>query len=189
MKLFKWIKQQTGLHITAVNKEPVMLALRICANEAGMNQDMFAAGVMRGEIDAQSFVDQITTHESFFLRHKRSMELAIERVVRPLIKKGIKPRILCAPCAQGEEPYAMAMLLQDRGINPSQVEITGVDIAKNVIKQAKSGLYMDYSVRNAPQSFINWHFKRMADGKLQVHPAVKKAVKFIRHYWKMQVMR
>lgn len=145
-----------------------------------MNQDMFAAGLMRGEIDAQSFIDQITTHESFFLRHKRSMELAVERVVRPLIKKGIKPRILSAPCAQGEEPYAMAMLLQDRGINPSQVEITGVDIAENAIKQAKSGLYMDYSVRKAPQSFINGHFKRMADGKLQVHPAVKKAVKFIR---------
>lgn len=178
--LLRWVKQQTGLHITSVNQGPLLLALKVLATESGDSQDGYAASLIDGRIDPQPFFDAVTTHESFFLRHRRHMEVAIERVIQPLLQKGVRPRILSAPCAQGEEPYSFAMLLQDYGINPDRVEIVGVDIAASSIEQAKRGTYRRYSLRQVPESFIVQHFQPRSGDLFQVHPVPMRAVQFHR---------
>ena len=178
--LFRWIQQQTGLYITDVNQGPVLLALKVLATENRENQDNYAALLINGLIDPQPFFDAVTTHESFFLRHRRHMEVAIERVIKPLLNQGKRPRILSAPCAQGEEPYSFAMLLQDNGVNPDRVEIVGVDIAASSIELAKKGCYRRYSLRQVPESFISHHFRVIAGEMFQVSPFIMQKVKFQR---------
>lgn len=176
--LFVWLQQQTGLYITVANKDPVLLALKVLANESKESEANYASLLISGQINPQPFFDATTTHESFFLRHKEHMQTAINEVIRPLIKKGIRPRVLSAPCAQGEEPYSFAMLLQDSGINPSKVEIVATDIAHSSIIAAKNAEYRPYSLRQAPKNFISLHFQHQ-NGVYRPFPTIKNAVKFI----------
>lgn len=156
--LFLWIQQQTGLHVTAANEDQALHTLKILASNSGEDQINYAASLIDGNRNPQPFIDAVTTHESYFLRHRKQMELAIEHQIKPLLNKGIRPRVLSAPCAQGEEPYSFAMLLQDHGILPREVQITAVDIAASSIQQAKQGRYQPFSLRKAPESFIQNHF-------------------------------
>ena len=177
--LFRWIQQQTGLHITQVNEEPVLLALKVLASEQHETVDGYAAGLIDGRVYPQPFYDAVTTHESFFLRHRRHMEVAIETVIQPLLRKGVRPRVLSAPCAQGEEPYSFAMLLQDYGIHPGEVEIVATDIAASSIQQAKQGVYRKYSLRQVPDDFIQHHFMYKKN-LYHVNSLVQRAVQFVR---------
>ncbi len=179
LPLFRWIEQQTGLYISEVNQAPVLLALKVLAAEQRIDVTHYAARLMSGEVDPQPFVDAITTHESFFLRHQCHMEVAITAVIRPLLKRGVRPRILSAPCAQGEEPYSFLMLLQDQGIAASEVDVVGVDIAASSIAAARAGHYRKYALRQVPQSFISSHFL-VRDGGYQVMPSLRRAVEFSR---------
>ncbi len=177
--LFRWVQQQTGLYITRVNQDPLLLALKVLASECGESQDGYAAQLINGLIDPQPFIDAITTHESFFLRHRRHMEVAITEVIQPLLHQGIRPRVLSAPCAQGEEPYSFAMLLQDCGISPDRVEIAGCDIAASSIQQAKRGEFQQYSLRQVPAGFVARHFQKGERG-FKVHSVMQQVVQFSR---------
>jgi len=176
--LFSWIQQQTGIHITPVNQPPVELALKVQASGSRLSEAEYIVRLIRGNINSQPFIDAITTHESFFLRHKKNMTAAIEHVIQPLLKKGVRPRVLSAPCAQGEEPYSFAMLLQEHGISPAQVEITGVDIAESSIQQAKQGRYRKYALRQAPNHFIQTHFSQQSNS-YSIYPKIRNSVMFI----------
>lgn len=177
--LYSWIQHQTGLHITQVNEDPVLLALKRLATESGQTQDGYAASLIKGMVQPQPFIDAITTHESFFLRHRRHMEAAIQQVIQPLLLKGVRPRVLSAPCAQGEEPYSFAMLLQESGITPDRVEITAVDIAEQSIQEARQGVYRKYALRQLSHGFTHQHFSQSGEF-FKVHPMVRRSVKFVR---------
>ncbi|MBT7308338.1 MAG: hypothetical protein HN842_08970 [Gammaproteobacteria bacterium] len=144
-----------------------------------LNEPQYINQLMRGDINSQPFIDAITTHESFFLRHKKNMMAAIQHVIQPLLKKGIRPRVLSAPCAQGEEPYSFAMLLQEHGIDLTQVEITAVDIAESSIQQALQGRYRKYALRQVSDHFIQSHFTQHSK-TYSIHPKIRHSVTFIR---------
>lgn len=159
-QLLEWIQHNTGLHITQVNQPPILLALKVLSTESRMSKERYIQKLLQRQIPQQPFIDAITTHESFFLRHQRNMKAAIQHQIIPLLKRGIRPRVLSAPCAQGEEPYSFLMLLQEAGIQPQQVEVTAVDIAASSIQQAQSGIYRQYALRQAPEHFIRSHFSQ-----------------------------
>lgn len=177
--LFDWIQQETGLYITQVNKHPVQLALKVLSSESRISESSYIEKLILRRINPQPFIDEITTHESFFLRHQKGMKAAIQHIITPLLNKGIRPRILSAPCAQGEEPYSLAMLLQDQGINPSEVEITGIDIAARSIQQARNGAFRKYALRQVPNHFIRQHFIQHKE-TYNIYPQIRNSVKFTR---------
>ncbi len=178
-QLLSWIQENTGLHITEVNLPPILLTLKVLATESGMSEEHYIQRILQQQIQPQPFIDAITTHESFFLRHQRSMQAAIRRVIVPLLKRGIRPRVLSAPCAQGEEPYSFAMLLKEAGIHPNRVEITAVDIAASSIEQAHKGVYRQYALRQVPEYFIQSHFSNQGT-TYSVTPDIKRSVTFRR---------
>jgi chemotaxis protein methyltransferase WspC len=178
--LIEWIQQQTGLHITEVNQQPVELALKVLSSESRVDEKEYVSRLICGEINPQPFIDTITTHESFFLRHQKTMRAAIRQIIMPLLERGIRPRILSAPCAQGEEPYSFAMLLQEYGIDPGRVEITAVDIASSSIQQAKQGRFRKYALRKVPDHFIRHHFHEEGGLYTVANPKIRQSIRFLR---------
>ena len=90
-----------------------------------------------------------------------------------LLKKNIKPRILSAPCARGEEPYSFAMLLLDSGFDLKNFSIFGIDISNTCVSKAYQGVYNKYSLRRVPNDFLNRHFTKAANDKYQINPLIK----------------
>lgn len=97
----------------------------------------------RGELK-EKLIDILTTNETFFYREVNQ----IHEMAKKIKSSVSKVRILSAPCATGEEPYTIAMILLQEGINIEKFEIVAIDINKYAVDFARKGCYREKSLRN-----------------------------------------
>ena len=91
-------------------------------------------------------------------------------------------RILSAPCASGEEPYSLAMLLRERfpELDSWDIELKGVDINAAFLARAAKGLYSPWSLRDTPLGSKERFFEAQgSDFKLKEE--IRSKVLFERH--------
>jgi chemotaxis protein methyltransferase WspC len=86
-------------------------------------------------------------------------------------------RILSIPCAGGEEPYTMAMVLTDAGIPPENFIIDAYDISPPAWR-ARSGIYGRNAFRAQDLTFRDLHFTSAGDGDYRINDAIRKQVRF-----------
>lgn len=117
----------------------------------------------------QAIVEALTTHETLFFRDRRPFEV-FSRVVLPRLmetrgeQRSI--RIWCAGCATGQEPYSLAMLLdeQARQLAGWRIEILATDISRAALETARAGAYNQFEVqRGLPVSMLLRNFNREGD--------------------------
>lgn len=90
----------------------------------------------------QELIDLVTVNETYFYREESQLELAVSFALN--LPNGIK--ILCAPCASGEEVYSLAMMLYEKNRLSNSFCITGIDINSEAIDKAKNGAYSERSL-------------------------------------------
>ncbi|MDR3526654.1 MAG: protein-glutamate O-methyltransferase CheR [Rhizomicrobium sp.] len=117
----------------------------------------------------QAVIEAMTTNDSAFFRERRTMEefrdivlpkLMIERAASKQL------RIWCAACAAGQEPYSIAMLLEDAGLAEQGWTITliATDINSQMIARAEQGLFTQLEVqRGLPIRRLAVHFTQEDD--------------------------
>lgn len=108
--------------------------------------------------------EAMNTHESLFFRDNAPFKLFKTTLLPELLKRRAdkrKFRIWCAACSSGQEPYSLAMVLDElsgqlAGWRP---EIIATDISKSVIKRAEEGRYSQFEVqRGLPVQLLVKHF-------------------------------
>lgn len=104
--------------------------------------------MMRGDKAIHTDVcEALATHETFFFRDKTPFEL-FEQVIAPALKTaraGRALKIWCAAASSGQEPYSLAMLLEEAGGTPA--DILATDMSGAVLEKAKAGLYSQFEVQ------------------------------------------
>lgn len=96
-------------------------------------------------------VDAMTTNETYWFRDQHPFMMLTEALVPELVDRKVrKVRIWSAACSTGQEPYSIAMALQEgsagRPRTPADVEIVATDISATVLKQSMSGVYDDLAL-------------------------------------------
>jgi chemotaxis protein methyltransferase CheR len=133
-------------------------------------------------LDAE-VVEAMTTNESYFFRDKLPFE-HFRTVIMPALlaarAREKRIRIWCTACANGQEPYSLAMSLKEfgRALAGWRVEILATDIASEVLEKAKAGIYSQFEVqRGLPiQSLVK--FFSQAGESWQIAPEIRGMVKF-----------
>jgi chemotaxis protein methyltransferase CheR len=96
-------------------------------------------------------VEAMTTNETSFFRDHHPFE-AIRRVALPelIAKRSFKRalRIWCAACSSGQEPYSLAMMIDEHFpmLSTWKVEIYATDLATSVVARAREGRYSQVEV-------------------------------------------
>ena len=111
------------------------------------------------------------------------MDAVVKKIIPDFINKGMMPKVLSVPCAQGEEPYTLLMMLQERGLDMNKIMVTGIDIASSSIEKAREGEYTDYALRQVPLGFLRRHFSALPGTnpqKYRVNPELKRHTHFER---------
>lgn len=127
-------------------------------------------------------VELLTINETYFYREENQLNECCSYVLS-LIKKKNKSRpirIWSAACSSGEEPYSLAMLIQETGrFLPGSVEIIATDINKKVLRKAEMGWYHkgSFAFRRTPENLLKKYFTEV-DGGYQINPSIRKMVKF-----------
>lgn len=94
----------------------------------------------------QDLIDLVTVNETYFYREEAQLDLAVSFALNiPNVK------ILCAPCASGEEVYSLSMMMNEKNRLAHTFSITGIDINAEAIAKAEQGIYSERSLHKLDQ--------------------------------------
>jgi chemotaxis protein methyltransferase CheR len=101
---------------------------------------------------ARAVTEAMTTNESSFFRDRSSYEHFRDTIVPDLMKRRAatrRLRIWSAACSAGQEPYSIAMLLDELKLRAAgwNVDIIATDISGEMIERAEQGLYSHFEVQ------------------------------------------
>ena len=126
------------------------------------------------ENEWEQLLARLTNNESYFFRDKGQMALLRERILPELIARNQTKRTLriwSAGCATGEEPYSLAMLVNEllpqrhTASGPAwEIVILGTDIDGPALEQARRGIYGSWSFRAVEPALQQRYFHRREDG-------------------------
>jgi chemotaxis protein methyltransferase CheR len=132
----------------------------------------------------EQLLDVVSTNETYFFRNERHFEAFSTECLPELarLKKDRTLRIWSAACSTGEEPYTIAICVQEnrhlfQGWN---VEILATDIALSVLDFARVGEYSGRRIEKVPPALLQKYFnpKKNEAGVYSVKDELRKLVKF-----------
>lgn len=165
----------TGL---SLSKAVVDRAIRLRMEDtAARDADAYLKNMTPEELAA--LVELVVVPESWFYRDPQAFQAAAEYIGARLAAAPERMlRILSLPCAGGEEPYTMAMVLLDAGIPHDSFIIDAIDISQACIERAKSGIYGRNAFRNQDMSFRERHFAASGDDEFRIDDDIRRQVRF-----------
>ncbi len=88
-------------------------------------------------------------------------------------------RIWSAGCASGEEPYSIAIMLEEAGLyRDASFEIFGSDLNQGVLTKARKGHYRQNAFRSTTPELRAKYFTHEADGSWRIHDDIRNRVSF-----------
>jgi len=128
-------------------------------------------------------VNKLTTNHTFFMREPQHFDF-MKSIFLPYVEKNVKNRdvrIWCAASSSGEEPYTLAMTIDDY-FGPRKtgwdLRILATDISTNVLQKAQKAVYNAEALRELPASWKAKYFTRNVDGTYTVIDRIRKEVIF-----------
>ncbi|KQP33609.1 chemotaxis protein CheR [Methylobacterium sp. Leaf104] len=117
----------------------------------------------------KAVVEAMTTNETFFFRDRTPFDLfrdvlLPEAMARRAAQRRL--RIWCAAASTGQEPYSLAMMLQDAAPRLAgwTVDLIGTDLSTEVLEKARAGLYSHFEVqRGLPVQSLIKHFEQVGE--------------------------
>ena len=125
-------------------------------------------------------MDALAVQETYFWREIDQLRAVVRFVVPELAKalRGRPLRIWSVPCATGEEPLTLAMLLTEAGwFERAPIEILASDASPGAIARAERGWYGARAFRNLPDELRDKYFVER-DGGWSVTPNLRRRVSY-----------
>ncbi len=137
------------------------------------------------EIEFSEFINALTTNLTSFFREQHHFDYLREHIVPLLLERNRhskRIRIWSAGCSTGEEPYSIAMTINDLlPCSGWDIKILATDLDSNVLTTAQAGCYAYSKVEGLSPELIKRCFLRSADGEIaKVKPEIMQLIHFKR---------
>ena len=136
----------------------------------------------QGKDELQMAVDLLTTNETHFFREPKHFDFLRQRII-PARRKGLAFRAWSASCSSGEEPYSIAMVL-DELLGNQPWEVLASDISTRIVDKARSGLFSLERLPEIPKPYLSHYCLRGVgefEGTLLIDKALRERVRFMLH--------
>ncbi|MDR2909618.1 MAG: protein-glutamate O-methyltransferase CheR [Oscillospiraceae bacterium] len=133
--------------------------------------------------ELSTLLNKVTTNHTYFMRESDHFDY-FAKAVLPYWEPRVGNRDLrvwCAASSSGEEPYTLAMILEDYfgGKVPKwDKALLATDISQRVLEQAKEGIYLEEGVEKIPPAWRKKYFTSLGDGRVQVAESIRKQVAY-----------
>jgi chemotaxis protein methyltransferase CheR len=178
------IARSLGLHFDetklAFLSEHLKGRLKVCAQSSEAYLARLEIAAPREELRA--LAQTLTVAETYFFRNSNQFR-AFREVALPdrcqAQKDPKRLRILSAGCASGEEPYSIAIEVQEAlGDVARDVSIRAVDLNPAVLDRAKRARYSSWALRETPPEVRDKWFRPDGQGLVVLDPTIRGAVNF-----------
>lgn len=139
-----------------------------------------------GRAELQRLTAELTVGETCFFRHRAQFDALRDHVLPQCIADNAarrRLRIWSAGCANGAEPYSIAILVHaalGARMADWDVRIVGSDINPTFLAQARRGLFTEWSLRDVPPERRAAHFVRRGEN-WQIRDRYRFAVDLVHH--------
>ncbi|SDI98182.1 CheR family methyltransferase [Salimicrobium halophilum] len=173
------LDRKTGIDLSKYKEAQMKRRLTTLRDKRGFStfQDYFRA-LDKEESLLNELLDRMTINVSEFYRNAKRWETLKEKVLPLFRSKNQKIRLWSAACSTGEEPYTLAILLEEAGMK--NYEIIATDIDKKALEKAKRGVYPKRALREMPERLCQKHFDQSGD-MYEVKQEIKEKVVFKHH--------
>lgn len=184
-RLVEFIKSNYGINL---EKKRVLIEGRLASVASGEGFDNFtdyinyALGDSSGK-ETIRLVNKLTTNHTFFMREPDHFKF-LESTVLPHIESTVKDkdaRIWCAASSTGQEPYTLAMTIDEYFGNRKagwDTTILATDLDTDVLRTARNGIYTSGMMNGLPDHWISKYFVKVDDDKFQVCDRIRKEIVF-----------
>ncbi len=135
----------------------------------------------RADAEYDQIYDLVTTNETYFFREPAQLTAFIDEIIPELLlKKQVKKiRIWSAGCSSGEEPYSIAMLLEEaKFFDHGTFEIFASDINQQVLAKARKGSYRESAFRATDPALREKYFSRENELSWRIRDEIRNRVQF-----------
>lgn len=168
------LRQQTGLDLTQSVADRAV-ASRL-AHLGQTDPDEYLRTIGADELKA--LIELVVVPESWMFRDADAFTAVIRFVCEKLAAAPERTvRILSLPCAGGEEPYSIAMALQDAGVPAASTLIEAIDLSDAALERARQGRYTRNAFRGVDLSFRDRHFVQVGN-EYQINDSLREQVRF-----------
>ena len=180
------VKKETGIVINKERKIDLEIVLRSRLIFHNMLADKYIDFIKNNYNEIIVVASCFTIQETSFYRYKAHFDRLKLDIIPELIKSNQNNKIikiLSAGCATGEEPYTIAMIINDLIKNPKEweIHIIATDININALEIAKEAVYSEYKLRNIDKWYVNKYFTKIKNGKIilyKINDSIKDLVTF-----------
>ncbi len=171
----------TGIDLTAYKEKQMRRRIDTLIAKHSINgYEAFVSELRTNKQLFEEFVNYLTINVSEFYRNPEQWDLMDKTFIPELIDKyGKNLTVWSAACSTGDEPYSLVMALS-KHIPLNQIKIIATDLDKQVIAQAKTGLYAEKSIASVPDEFKKKYFTKIGSS-YQISNEIKSRVEFREH--------
>ncbi|AOY78206.1 CheR family methyltransferase [Clostridium formicaceticum] len=128
-----------------------------------------------------TLINKITTNHTFFMREVQHFYYFRDKVLPSLVStvRDKDLRIWSAGCSSGEEPYTLAMIIDEFFGKEKKfwdAKILATDISNKVLDRAKCGIYSNEELASLPSSWRNTYFKKQDGEKAVLKDTIRNEV-------------
>ena len=165
------IHDMTGISMGSSKR--LLVQRRISGRLKATNMPNFGAYIEHlktaGATELEAFSNAVTTNLTSFFRERHHFEFLVETFLPQLAASKVlgkkKLRIWSAGCSTGEEPYSIAMTVQESLPNLRQwdVKILATDLDSDVLSRCRAGVYPQRNMENMSLDRLRRWFSKSAD--------------------------
>lgn len=184
------VEEKTGMLLPDHRKTFLQSSLNIRMREVSCASydeyfEQLSSG-MAGTVEWAVLVDRLTVHETNFFRHPESFDLVrnyLRRLIVNRVKQNKPVNIWSVGCSTGEEPYSLAILIEEL-MQELQADlyygITATDISLPSLATARAGKYNERRLSGLNDSQKTFMFDKPAGEPYQVKQKYKEKICFAR---------
>ncbi|MFC0188542.1 CheR family methyltransferase [Fictibacillus aquaticus] len=173
----KKIKKQTGIDLSLYKEAQMKRRMQTLKDKRNCGSFAQYAELAAGDpVMLEELLDRITINVSEFYRNRTRWADLEEKILPELLKNTKDIKIWSAACSTGEEPYTLAMIMEQH-TRRVPYSILATDIDEQVLKQAEHGFYFEKSVAEAPRAAVERFMDKHKHG-LAVKKELKRNINF-----------
>ncbi len=162
-----YIKSHYGIHFKSEKKTLVEGRLGHVLTSMNMSSLTEYMEYVKADKTGQAaslMLDRITTNYTFFMREQEHFRF-FQKSVLPYLSQTVKDRdlrIWSAACSTGEEPYTLAMIIDEFFSSNKaawDTKILATDISQKALTAAKGGIYRNDKLTDLPEVWKRRYFK------------------------------
>ena len=179
-----FFQQQSGIFISEHKHQLIITRLRTHMLSLGFKDfDRYSTYLIESasQIERTQVVDLLTTNETYFFREPDHFSQLADMMLPKIQHRPL--RVWCAAASSGEEPYSLAMVLNEK-LGPTGWELTASDLSMRVLETAELGLYRMQRLEFMPQEYLKKYCRRGVgpyEGMFMVDSELRKRVNFVQH--------